>query len=76
MIKDNIEEALDNDDFSDLKELLLIQKRALHKGSPKQTYWIELPIDQVELPDEQWGDLKKEFNKTKTNSSLKNSHRE
>ena len=61
LLKDNIEDVL-SDDLSEFKDLLLIQKKAQRKGKsklPQQLYWIDFPIDQVEFPDDKWGDLKR-----------------
>ena len=76
-IKRNIEQTLRNKNILDLKKYLLINKKAQIKDnikSPKQLYWIDFPIDQVEFPDDKWGDLKNDFSKTKTNSSPKYSY--
>ena len=61
LLKDNIEDVLSGD-LSVFKDLLLIQKKAQRKGKsklPQQLYWIDFPIDQVEFPDDKWGDLKR-----------------
>lgn len=76
-IRRNIKNKLKDEDLSEIKDLLLIQKKTIYdktSGSHNNVYWIELPIEQVDFSSEIWDDLKKELNKT--NSSRKNSLRE
>lgn len=74
-LKSNITEAFKNEDLSEIKDLLLIQKKKVYdqNHSRNDIYWIDLPIEQVDLTDDKWDDLKKDLNKTKPDSSLKNS---
>lgn len=69
LLKDNIEAVLKAEYLEDIKDLLLIKKEAQKKGDlklPQQLYWIDFPIDQVEFPDDKWGDLKKKVKQSKS----------
>lgn len=61
LLKTNIEDTLTGD-FEEFKDLLLIKKTTIMRGdkkSPSKLYRIDFPINQVDFPDDRWGDLKK-----------------
>ena len=68
-LRSNIINALKNEELTEIKDLLLIQKKSFYdlNHSRNDIYWIKLPIDQVEFPDDKWGAL---INTAKKNRPL------